>query len=194
MNAFSEVAAVNLTYFLVGLLLGLGISRALVWMERKAVNENESEKKRRFHPATIWWVRAAVIFVVSLVIFGVGVRVGYERLHDKVDCFDDYANRSADVTVKRAALNERDSDAKTKLLTEIAEINTQSEEATAALVEIIRQADTIEEIQQVLITAGTSETGDLTDVFDEFEAEMDAIQEARDENPVPDPPREVCGD
>ncbi len=175
-DTFQEVAAVNLTYFLIGLVLGLSISRALVWMERKAVNDREEGVSRfsRFRPTK----RA--------------VRVGYERLHAKVDCFDDYANNSADSQKIRAELNERDSNNQNDLLTKIAEINTQSEEATAALVEIIRKADSVEDLQDVLIQAGTSDAGDLTEVLDDFVSEKEAIEKARAENPPPDPPREVC--
>lgn len=137
-------------------------------------------------------IRGAIFLVVGIVVFGSGVYVGFQVLNAKYSCLDDYANASADTQVKRSALYNRDLDNTATLLKDIASTNTVSKEATAELVKVIRSADTVEELQDVLLAAGTSNAGDLTEPLERYVTEQEAIEKERAENPIPDPPREVC--
>jgi hypothetical protein len=107
-----------------------------------------------------------VYVVVGILVFGAGVRLGYDLLSDKVSCFNTYANRLADSLEPRqtatASLQEAD------LARDLALLNVLTPGHNHRDIAALRRA-TADKVSQ-----------------------QNALNRKRDANPYPDPPREVC--
>ena len=110
--------------------------------------------------------RVAILIIVGLLMFGLGVRVGYQVLSDKVSCFDAYANDLADSLEPRQRATEDLQDADV--------------EVTHAI--------------KVALTPGHDKR-DVAALQDAIaaKARMQArLEVQREANPYPSAPRKVC--
>lgn len=111
-------------------------------------------------------VRVIVLLVVGALTFGLGVRVGYEVLAEKVSCFNDYANKNAD-----------------------------SQETRQAATEALQKADAEQDVAIAAALAPGATRADVVRVrraTDAKIAKQAELADQRKKNPYPDAPREVC--
>lgn len=111
-------------------------------------------------------IRVIVLVLVGTLMFGLGVRVGYEVLASKVSCFNNYANKNAD-----------------------------SQETRQAATEALQKADKAQDnaILNALSPGATRE--DFERVRSATAAKIAKQAELADQrriHPYPDAPREVC--
>lgn len=109
---------------------------------------------------------AAIYIVVGIIIFGAGVRFGYELLAGKVSCFNTYANALADSLDPRQSATESLQDA-------------DLEKDRAILALLVPGHDHADVAALRKATAAKV-------------AKQEALDRNRETNPYPDPPREVC--
>lgn len=110
--------------------------------------------------------RVAILILVGLLMFGLGIRVGYQVLDNKVACFDKYANDLADSLAPRQKATEDLQDADKRVTLAI----------QAALVPGRDKSDLAE------LKAANAAKARM----------QQRLEQQREENPYPDAPREVC--
>lgn len=111
-------------------------------------------------------LRVVVLVVVGVLMFGLGVRVGYQVLASKVSCFNDYANQNAD-----------------------------SQETRQAATEALQKADAKQDVAIAAALSPDATQADFARVRAATAAKIAKQRELatqRRVNPYPDAPREVC--
>lgn len=157
------VAMDNLASFAAGLLAGLALSWAFGLVSDRFNPKAREGVMKTFRRSPAF---AAVLVVISLVAFGLGVRVGYQVLNGKVECFDQYANDLADSLEPRNSANQ--------------ELATADKARDEALVDLLEPGNDAADNQAFI---------EANDAKVEIQ---DKLAETRAKNPYPDPPREVC--
>jgi hypothetical protein len=111
-------------------------------------------------------VRVIVLVLVGSLMFGLGIRVGYQLLEDKVSCFDQYANDLADSLTPRQQATE--------------DLQAADVRVTAAIkVALIPGHDTADKAELQAAIAAKARM-------------QNRLDEQRIANPYPEAPRKVC--
>lgn len=171
------VALDNLVYFALGLGCGLLTSFAYGRLLRTRITRTTpahptetgmKPARETFGHASA--TRGVVVLVISLILFGAGVRVGFTLLNDEVKCFDNYANDLADSLAPRQNANEAYQLRQEAVF-----------EATANLL-AVDPADRQDAER------------DLAEALEDYEEAKADLDAERAKNPYPNAPREVCED
>jgi hypothetical protein len=160
-----ELVLTNVSSFVLGLIVARWvIRRGLEKADDLTHDLTTATEETPVHlPSRERWVAGAVAIICGLILFGVGIRVGYETQQSKIDCFDTYANDLADSQqVRQDAAEERD----------------------VALYDTLRTTrDRLE---------GKRGDRAILRALDRYVAAYEDLEQARAANPYPDAPREVC--
>ena len=167
LNSFPSVALSHAVSFLVGGLAGFMASRLLAWFETKALKGTVRQRTSRFQGRLSQRVSSLglAMMILSILCFGVGVRVGYVALNSKVACLDAYANSVADTLDARREFTDRREAAEDKVF---------------------------DAIPDSVVGAESNDAEELLAAVSEFQRERDAINEDRRESQSPQAPRKVC--
>lgn len=151
------VVASNLASFFLGLILARGAMHLGVITAARFTLPSNGDRDMR-HIA--WGV---VFLTLGIIVFGIGVRVGYDLVRRDQNCLSEYANDLAD------ALEPRQRAAETRDQREL--------EVFAATSRLLEQEGDADELRKALNAY--------------LRADRELIEQ-RAANPYPDPPREVC--
>lgn len=161
-----NVIASNIGSFVLGVLVCRWLARRAASAADHITDHSEVTMPARRNALMPLPARVIVLVLVGALMFGLGVRVGYELLSEKVSCFNGYANKNADAQETRSA-------------------------ATEAL-----QAADARQDQAILdaLTPG-NDKADVAELRAATAAKIHKkadLAKQRRIHPYPDPPREVC--
>lgn len=161
-----NVIASNVGSFVLGVLVCRWLARRAASAADSIHDHSEVNMADRRPPLMPLPARVVVLVLIGTLMFGLGVRVGYEVLASKVGCFNEYASKNADSQAARSTATEALQDADAR----------QDRAILAAL------------------TPGHDKV-DVAELRAATQAKVEKKQELaeqRKQNPYPDPPREVC--
>lgn len=149
--------------------LGLVVMR---WLTRRGL-EKATDLTDHVHqehpvpkPSEHVTLLGVVALVCGLILFGLGIRVGYQLLDEQVDCFDTYASQLDDAQdARQAAIEKRDQ---------------RELEVFAATSRLLSQP------------GGAGDGDDLRKALNAYLRADAELTTERAENPYPEAPREVC--
>lgn len=124
--------------------------------------------------------RIAIFIVLGLILFLLGVRVGYSLLARDVSCFNEYAAQSADAQNRRSDATQALQDADKRF-------KRADREFKEAVVAALTPGASDREVRAVRIAAQQSQSAAQESLDKQAELEAE-----RRRNPYPDPPSEVC--
>lgn len=167
LESFPVVALEHVAYFTAGGLTGFGVARFLAWSESKARKDAPPTRAQRLQRHVNQRVSSLglAMMILSLLCFGVGIRVGYVALNAKVTCLDEYANSVADALDARREIAERREAAEDRV---------------------------IDTVPDSIIGAEQDDTDELLEAVRALQRERQQIERDRLENPLPEAPRKVC--
>lgn len=132
---------------------------------------------KRLVPTRERVILAVIGLATSMIVFGAGVKIGYELLNDQVECFDDYAYQNYRFQIDRTAASEAESNASKRLWLIYAE--------AAGLVKDDPTKPPPPEEEERL-------QRELVDALLDYKRIVEQAEKDRAEAPIPEPPREVC--
>lgn len=156
----------NVASFITGLVLARWGMRRGLEKATELIDHAHHDQEPTVPKSQRFSVLGVIAVVFGLIIFGLGVRVGFEVLDEQVDCFDTYANELAEAQeVRQDAAERRD----------------------AALNDVLRTTR-----NRLGNDAVPGNQAAIRAALDRYARTYDELEDARRENPYPDAPREVC--
>lgn len=161
-----NVIASNLGSFALGVLVCKYVGRRAAAAVDHITDHSEVPMQPRRTALMPLPARVIVLVLIGSLMFGLGVRVGYQLLADKVSCFNEYASQNADSQSARSKATE--------------ELQHADQRFKRAVVNALTPGATRADFEAVRETA------------EEAVAKQRQLEADRHRHPYPEAPREVC--